>query len=72
MEYSHNAALLLALSKKDLCPLFSLGKKRLYLDTQLKGELTDLFENCLGVSYFHRQRRNRMMNTFMIGNITPT
>ena len=37
-DSSHNAASLLAPSKKGL-PLFSLLKKRIYLDTQLKGDL---------------------------------
>ena len=40
---SHNAALLLAPSKKGPSLAFSLAKKRIYLDTQLKGELTNLF-----------------------------
>ena len=40
---SHNAAVLLAPSKKGPPLAFSLAKKRIYLDTQLKGELTDLF-----------------------------
>ena len=35
--------LLLAPSKKDIPILFSLAKKKIYLDTHLKGELTDLF-----------------------------
>ena len=30
-------------SKKGLSFPFSLGKKRIYLETQLKGEFTDLF-----------------------------
>ena len=34
---------LLVLSKKGLPLPFSLAKKRIYLYTQLKGELTDLF-----------------------------
>ena len=29
--------------QKDLPITFSLAKKRIYLDTQLKGEITDLF-----------------------------
>ena len=29
------------------------------------------FENCQGVPYSHRQSRSRMMNTFIIVNITP-
>ena len=67
---SHNAPpLLLAPSKKDLPLLFSLAKKRIYLDTQLKGELTDLFLRYQGVPYSHiRQSKNRMMNTFIIVN----
>ena len=39
---SHNAVLPLAPLKKSLPLPFSFGKKRTYLDTQLKGELTDL------------------------------
>ena len=42
---SHNVTSLLAPFKKDLHLPFSLAKKRTYLDTQLEGELTDLFEN---------------------------
>ena len=37
-----------------------------------KENLLICFENCLGVSYEHKQSRNRMMNTFIISNITPT
>ena len=33
---------------------FSLAKKRIYLDTQLKAELTDLFWKLLGCSLFSR------------------
>ena len=40
---SHNASPLLAPLKRSLPLPFSLGKKRIYLDTQLKGELADLF-----------------------------
>ena len=40
---SDNATPLLAPSKKDLLLLFSLVKKRIHLDTPLKGELTGLF-----------------------------
>ena len=36
-------ASLLHPSKKGLSFPFSLGKKRIYLETQLKGEFTDLF-----------------------------
>ena len=36
-------ASLLQPSKKSLSLPFSLGKKRIYLETQLKGEFTDLF-----------------------------
>ena len=59
-------------SKKGLSLLSSLAKKRIYLESQLKWELNDLFGNCQSVSYFHRESRNRMMNTFIIVNITPT
>ena len=37
-----------------------------------KENLLICFENCLGVSYDHKQSRNRMMNIFIISNITPT
>ena len=36
-------ALLLHPSKKGISFPFSFGKKRIYLETQLKGEFTDLF-----------------------------
>ena len=35
-------------SKKGLYFPFSLGKKLIYLETQLKGELTDLFSKFTG------------------------
>ena len=66
----HNVIPLLAPSKKDLSFSFILAKKRIYLDTQLKGEFTNLFLNSQGVPCSYRQSRNRMMNTFIIGNIT--
>ena len=50
--WSHNAVPLLAPLKKGLPLPFSLGKKRIYLDTQLKGELTDLFWKLPGCSLF--------------------
>ena len=50
---------------------FSLGKKRIYPETQVKGELLIYFENCQGAPYSHRQSSNRMMNSFVIVNITP-
>ena len=55
---SHNLAMwspiasLLHPSKKGLSFLFSLGKKRTYLETQLKGEFTDLFWKLPGCSLF--------------------
>ena len=58
-------------SKKGLSFPFSLGKKIIYLETQLKGELTDLFSKLTGCPCSHRQSRNRMMNTFLIVNIAP-
>ena len=58
-------------SKKGLSFPFSLGKKIIYLETQLKGELTDLFSKLTGRPCSHRQSRNRMMNTFIIVNIAP-
>ena len=52
--WSHNSAyLLLASSKKDLPLLDRLAKKRIYLDSHLKGELADLFWKCHGVPYSH-------------------
>ena len=63
---------LLALSKKGFRLLFTLAKIRICLDTQLKGEQLICIKNSLGVHYSIRQSRNRMMNTFIIFNITPT
>ena len=40
---SHTVVTLLVSFKKDLALPFSLAKKRIYLDSQLKGELPDLF-----------------------------
>ena len=40
---THNVVPLFAPSKKGLSFSFSLAKKRIYLETQLKGEFTDLF-----------------------------
>ena len=62
-------ASLLHPSKKGLSFPFSLGK-RICLETQLKGEFTD-FKNFHGAPCFHWQSRKRMMNTFIIVNITP-
>ena len=59
-------------SKKGLSFPLSLGKKRVYLETQLKGEFTDLFENWQGGHCSHRQSRNRMMNTFIIVKIATS
>ena len=64
-------SLVLYPSKKGLSFPFSLGKERIYLETQLEGELTDLFSKLTGCPCSHRQSRNRMMNTFIIVNITP-
>ena len=47
---------------------FSLGKKRIYLENQLKEEFTDLFWKFVG--YRYKQSTNRMINTFIIVNIT--
>ena len=46
--------------EKDLPLSFSLAMKRVYLDTHLKEELTDLFENCQGVPYSCRQINDNM------------
>ena len=43
LAVTHNVVPLLAPSKNGLPLPFTLAKKRTYLDTQLKGELTDLF-----------------------------
>ena len=59
------------LPKKGLSFPFSLGKKIIYLETQLKGEITDLFSKLTGHPCSHRQSRNKMMNTFIIVNIAP-
>ena len=40
------------LSKKGFSFPFSLGKRRIYLETQLKGEFTDLFWKLTGCSLF--------------------
>ena len=56
-------------SKKGLFFPFSLGKKTIYLETQLKGEFTDL--NCQSAPCSYRQSRNRIgWWTFIIVNIT--
>ena len=39
-------------SKNSLSFPFSLGKKRVYLETQLKGEFTDLFWKLPGCTLF--------------------
>ena len=62
---------LLAPSKKGLLLAFTFAKKRTYLDTQLKGDLTNLFFELPDVPFSHRQSRNRMISTFIIVNITP-
>ena len=49
-------------SKKGLSFPFSLGKKRIYLETQLKREFTDLFWK---LTY------DTTMNSFIINNIIP-
>ena len=51
-RYSHDTALFLALSKNPLPFPFSLAKKRIYLDTHLKEELTDLFWKLPGCFLF--------------------
>ena len=50
--WSHKAAPLLAPLKKGLPLRLSLRKKRIYLYTQLKGELTDLFWKLPGCPLF--------------------
>ena len=51
--------------------IFIWARREIYLETQLKGEFTDLFWKLPGCSCFHRQSRYRMMNTFVIVKITP-
>ena len=61
---------LLAPSKEGLSLPFTLDKTITYLNTQLKGELT---ENGLGVPYFHRQGRNTdLPRIFMRGQYFST
>ena len=61
------------ITSKERFPLsFTLTKKRTYLDTQLKRELTYLFLKIPGCSLTHTQNRNRIMNNFITVNITPT
>ena len=49
----------------------SVWPRREYIWTlNWKESLLICFENCQGVPCSHRQSRNRMMNTFIIGNIT--
>ena len=62
---------LLAPSKNVLPLHFSLVKKEIYWDTHMKDKITDLFWKLPGVPYCHRQSRKRMMNTFIMVNITP-
>ena len=50
--WSQNVLLLLAPSKKHFSLPFTLAKKRTYLDTQSKRELTDLFWKLPGCSLF--------------------
>ena len=54
--------------KKGIPLPFSLAKKRTYLDTQLKTELTYLFWDRM---FSILTSRNRMMNTFVIVKIPP-
>ena len=58
--------------KSPFFPLLNLRKKRVYLETQLKESLLIYFENFHGAPCSHRQSRKRMINTFIIVNITPT
>ena len=60
---------LLAPFKKDLLLPFRLTKKSIYLDTQFKPELPDLFWDRM---FPILTSRNRIINTFMKVNITPT
>ena len=61
--------LFLARFKKGLVLPFSLAKKIIYLDTQLKAELTSLFWDRM---FPLLTSRNRIMHTFIIFNITST
>ena len=53
-EKSHHVALLLAPFKNAFPLSFSLDKKRIYLDTQLKEQLPKLFSKLPGCSFFSR------------------
>ena len=53
-EKSHNVVLPLAPFKNGFPLPFSLAKKRIYLDTQLKGQLFKLFSKFPGCSFFSR------------------
>ena len=65
---SHNVAALLAPFKKGLPLPVSLAKKRIYLTTQLTGELTDSFWKLRGFSRFPRVG----IGWWTLFNINPT
>ena len=58
-------------SKKGLPSLLLWPRREHTWTLSWKEGLLICFKNCLGVPYSHRQSRNRMMNTFIIVNITP-
>ena len=62
---------LLALLKKAFPSLLLWPRREHTWTLSWKEGLLICFKNCLGVPYSHRQSRNRMMNTFIIVNITP-
>ena len=60
------------LQDKGLPLPFSLAKKKMYLDTQLKLELTKLFWKVPGYFLFpHRQKVDRNVKTLIMVNINP-
>ena len=62
---------ILITSKKGLSRPWSLAKMKIYFGAHLKEELIDLFWALQGYSYFHRQRRKRVVNTLLMVSIIP-
>ena len=58
---------MLALSKKGLLSPFSWARKRIYVGTHLKKELIYY----QGIPNSHRWSRKKMVNAFLMINITP-
>ena len=57
--------------KKGLPRPWSLAKEKRYFGAHLKEELIDLFWALQGYSYFHKQRRKRVVNTLLMVSIIP-